>query len=81
MNKERLDKQMNNSEYLIWSVNKIKELEEDCKFLLSFAPFGYVPEKVSPMFYKTGTYTGDLEMYDRIMQIQLKLSGYKLRTK
>ena len=29
MNKERLDKQMNSGQYIIWAGNRIKDLEEE----------------------------------------------------
>lgn len=56
---------------------RIKELEDDCKFLLAFAPFGYTPENLSPMFYKTGTYEGDVELCERIKKIQLSMHPVK----
>ena len=73
MNKERFDRQMNTGQYIIWAGNRIKDLEKDCKYLLAFAPFGYVPDGLSPMFYKTGTYEGDTEMAERVKEIQLRL--------
>jgi len=56
---------------------RIKELEDDCKFLLAFAPFGHTPENLSPMFYKTGTYEGDVELCERIKKIQLSMHPVK----
>ena len=77
MNKEQLDKQMNAGQYLIWAANRINELEKDCKYLLSFAPHRYPPEKMSPMFYKTGTYEGDVEISERIKKIKSRLPTTK----
>ena len=46
----------------------ISHLETGIKFLLSFAP-DKPPKGLDPTFYHTGTYEGDLELWNRIESI------------
>ena len=46
----------------------ISHLETGIKFLLSFAP-DKPPKGLDPTFYHTGTYEGDLELWNRIDSI------------
>lgn len=48
-------------------------MKKDIAFLLSFAPCddpSEVPEGISPMFYFSGTYEGDLAIAERIADIK-----------
>jgi hypothetical protein len=48
------------------------QLKEDIKFLLSFVPARNteeVTEGLSPMFYVTNTYAGDVELAKRVGEI------------
>lgn len=50
-------------------------MKKDIAFLLSFAPCddpSEVPEGLSPMFYFTGTYEGDLANAERIAEIKAR---------
>jgi len=52
-----------------------EQLHEDLKYLLSFAPAqcpSEVIEGLSPMFYITNTYDGDVEIAQRIKDIHVR---------
>ncbi len=50
---------------------KVKRMNKDIKFLLSFVPRWalVVPEGLDPTFYGTLTYEGDLEVQGRVLDI------------
>ena len=54
--------------------NILEEVKDDIRFLLKLAPSALDPNEVekdlSPMFYVTGTYEGDLELVTRIRDIR-----------
>jgi len=67
MNKERIKRLESKGWHDI--IDEIEVLEEDVKFLLSFAP-DKPPEGLDPTFYHTLTYKGDLELWDRIKKMR-----------
>ncbi len=54
--------------------NILEEVKDDIRFLLKLAPSALDPNEVekdlSPMFYVTGSYEGDLELVTRIRDIR-----------
>ena len=54
--------------------NILEEVKDDIRFLLKLAPSALDPKDVepdlSPMFYFTGSYEGDLELITRIRDIR-----------
>jgi len=51
-------------------MDNTEKLENDIKFLLSFAPKNKPPEGLDPTFYHTLTYKGDLKLWERIERIK-----------
>jgi hypothetical protein len=59
--------------------NRVKELEDGVKLLLSFAPLGPVPYGLIPTFYYTTTYEGDLELQNKIDLMRKVVSNEKAK--
>lgn len=58
-------------------LKEIEELEDAIKFLLNFAPQEEeVPKGLNPMFYKTCTYEGDVELQQRVNEIRERVGIY-----
>jgi len=70
MNKERLDKQMNTGEHLIWQANKIKELEEVNENMLEEITSLY--DEVSAAYEEMGEYKAALVEANRIQLVLIK---------
>ncbi len=52
---------------------RLKDLESDVRFLLSFAPQEVPGAWLDPTFYHTGTWKGDRVQYDRVEEIKKRL--------